>query len=187
LLLHRYQGYPISMSRLLCYYAFVKVTNDIGIQDKKIADEDWAHHHIQNQDGLKDCDVSHMNRSISSKCQSTNNRYISPENKETILRNKKMIVTVKSNSTKTFIHFYYVLFSATTISIPTILCDTKSWQGIWDNPSRSCLLSLKCHDDLFQAVNKATSQKHLMSLQIKRKGQCHLTPLSLPRCSKMLS
>jgi hypothetical protein len=56
------------MSRLQCYDAFVKATNDIGIgmQDRWIADEDWVHH-IRNQDELKDCNVSHMNHSISSK------------------------------------------------------------------------------------------------------------------------
>jgi hypothetical protein len=32
------------MSQLQCYNAFVKVTNDIGMQNKWIADEDWVQH-----------------------------------------------------------------------------------------------------------------------------------------------
>jgi hypothetical protein len=71
----------ISMSGLQCYDAFMKkAANDIGMQDKWIAHEDWDHY-IRNQDGLKYCNVSHMNCSISSKCQFTNNRfYVSHEN-----------------------------------------------------------------------------------------------------------
>jgi hypothetical protein len=58
----------ITMSRLQYYNDFVNATNDTGMQDKWIADEDWVRL-IPNQDGLKDCNVSHMNRSISNKCQ----------------------------------------------------------------------------------------------------------------------
>jgi hypothetical protein len=47
-------------------------TSNIGMQDNRIADEDWVLH-AQNQDGLKDCNVSHINHSISSKFQLTNN------------------------------------------------------------------------------------------------------------------
>ena len=76
------------MSRLECYDAFVKATNDIGRQDKWIVDEDWAHH-IRNEDGLKDCNVSHMNPSISGKCLFTNNQYVSTENKKPFFGTKR--------------------------------------------------------------------------------------------------
>ncbi len=90
-MMYNLSNHPVEGVRLHCtfaleisqsqrYDAFVKVTNDISMQDKWIADKDWVCH-IQNQDGLKDCNVSHMNRSISRKCQFTNNRYVSPENK----------------------------------------------------------------------------------------------------------
>jgi hypothetical protein len=123
------------MSRLQCYAAFVKATNDIGMQDKWIPDDDWVRH-IRNEDGLKDCKVSHMNRSISSKCLFTNNRYVSPENNKTILWNKQRIVPKKSTAIKTLIHFYYLVSSATGL-IPTIQRDTESWQAICDDEDRS--------------------------------------------------
>jgi hypothetical protein len=88
----------LEMSRFQCYAAFVKATNDIGMQDKWIPDDNRARH-IRNEDGLKDCKVSHnMNRSISSKCLFTNNRYISQENNKTILWNKQRIVPKKSTA-----------------------------------------------------------------------------------------
>ena len=123
----------LEMSRLQCYAAFVNAENDIGMRDKWIPYDDWVRH-IRNEDGLKDCKVSHnMNRSISSsKCIFTNNRYASPENYKTIFSNKQRIVPKKSTAVKTLIHFYYVVSSATS-SVPTIRRDTESWQAIWDD------------------------------------------------------
>jgi hypothetical protein len=63
------------MDQLQWYDAFVKATRIMGMQDRWIADKDWVCH-IQSQDGVKDCNVSHMNFLISSKCQFTNNRYM---------------------------------------------------------------------------------------------------------------
>jgi hypothetical protein len=149
------------MSRLQCCAAFVKATNDISMEDKWIPDDDWVRN-IHNKDGLKDCKVSHMNRSISSKRLFTNNQYISPENNKTILWNKQRIVPKKSTAIKILIHFYYVVSSATS-SIPTIRRDTKPWQAIWDDKDRSSHRSLK------RDIRTTSTIRCSWSIRLKRK------------------
>jgi hypothetical protein len=86
-------------------------------------------------------------------------------------------VTVESKITNIFFRFYPVLSCAIS-SIPTILCDTKSWQAIWSDPDRSGCRSLKCRDD-FQAVNQTPPTTTITNNEPPSKRQRRVSPVHI--------
>jgi hypothetical protein len=71
--------------------------------------------------------------------------------------------------------------SSASSPIPTIRCDGKSWQAIWDELDQSSYQSLKCRND-FQA--KMTSKPTMKQLQWKPQRPVCLAHIKPPKIFK---
>jgi hypothetical protein len=115
------------MSQLQCYNAFLKKgTNNIGMQAKWIAEEEWICQIRKQEESLDDCTVSHMNCSSLAQCQFQNNhnRLESPANKK--IEQEEDCCYCESYLHYNFIHVFYNVLPSAMSSITAILCDTKS-------------------------------------------------------------